>query len=130
CATTRAVHLELIKDMTAETVFQALLNFIARRGIPHLIYSDNGANLLSVKKQFVTFLDQIARFHPELHLNLRWTQLTPSSPWRGGFYERLIKTIKDTLIALTFGKVVDDSHLATTLYLVEARLNDRPLFIH
>ena len=39
---TRAVHLETINGLTSKMVFQALRRFIARRGPPGLIYSDNG----------------------------------------------------------------------------------------
>ncbi|KAH9402651.1 hypothetical protein TYRP_016184 [Tyrophagus putrescentiae] len=130
CATTRAVHLELIHNQTAAEVFRAMTNFISRRGIPHLIYTDNGTNLMAVKKQFVRLLQQITDKHPGQDFRVKWIQLTASSPWRGGFYERLIKTIKDTLTALTFRKVVDNDTLASALYAVEARLNSRPLFLH
>lgn len=130
CATTRAVHLEPIHNMTAEQVFRALLNFIARRGIPHLIYSDNGLNLIAVKKQLLKFFEQISKYHPELDIRTRWIHLTAASPWRGGFYERLIRTLKDTLLALTFGKTITNDDLATSLYQIEARINSRPLFVH
>ncbi|KAH9407247.1 hypothetical protein TYRP_012797 [Tyrophagus putrescentiae] len=50
CATTRAVHLELIHNQTAAEVFRAMTNFISRRGIPHLIYTDNGTNLIGSEK--------------------------------------------------------------------------------
>lgn len=130
CATTRAVHLELMHDMKAESVFQTLLNFMARRGVPHRIYTDNGVNLLAVKKQLLKFVRQISDFHPELNINIDWIQLTVASPWRGGFYERLIRVIKDTLVALTFGKTIDNATLATSLYQIEARINSRPLFVY
>lgn len=129
CATTRAIHLELIHNQTAEEVHRAMNNFISRRGIPHLIYTDNGTNLMSVKKQFTRLLDQLSEQFPTHDYRVKWIQLTASSPWRGGFYERLIKTIKDTLSALTFGKVIDNETLTSALYMVEGRLNSRPLFI-
>ena len=42
CATSRAVHLELVPSMTAETFIKALTRFKGRRGTPTLIVSDNG----------------------------------------------------------------------------------------
>ena len=47
--TTRAVHLETINGLTSKMVFQALRRFIARRGPPRLIYSDNGSQLILIK---------------------------------------------------------------------------------
>ena len=42
CATSRAVHLELVPSLTAESFIKALARFKGRRGTPTLIVSDNG----------------------------------------------------------------------------------------
>ncbi|GBM78279.1 hypothetical protein AVEN_46982-1, partial [Araneus ventricosus] len=44
CAVYRAIHLELITSLTTEVFLQSLRRFIARRGRPTTIYSDNGTN--------------------------------------------------------------------------------------
>ena len=41
CCVTKALHLELVEDFSAETVVQALRRFTAQRGTPNLIVSDN-----------------------------------------------------------------------------------------
>ena len=41
---TRAIHLELVSDLTANAFIAALRRFMARRGIPSQLYSDNGTN--------------------------------------------------------------------------------------
>jgi hypothetical protein len=41
CATSRAVHLDLLPDMTAEELKGSLTEFVARRGRPAKIVSDN-----------------------------------------------------------------------------------------
>ena len=41
CAVTRAVHLELVSDLSTEKFLLALKRFIARRGLCKVIYSDN-----------------------------------------------------------------------------------------
>ena len=50
CATTRAVHLKLCRDLTAEEFQRALKEFVARRGTPRLIVSDNGKTFTATKK--------------------------------------------------------------------------------
>ena len=40
CCVTRAVHLELVEDLSVETFKRCLRRFIARRGIPALTVSD------------------------------------------------------------------------------------------
>ena len=42
CASTRAVHLKLRCDLSALEFQRALKEFVARRGCPHTIVSDNG----------------------------------------------------------------------------------------
>ncbi|GFS31053.1 integrase catalytic domain-containing protein [Trichonephila inaurata madagascariensis] len=41
CANFRAIHLELVNSLTAESFLLSLRRFIARRGRPRTIYSDN-----------------------------------------------------------------------------------------
>ncbi|GFW33187.1 uncharacterized protein TNCV_4700031 [Trichonephila clavipes] len=44
CAVYRAIHLELLTSVSTESFFLGLRRFIARRGRPSVIYSDNGTN--------------------------------------------------------------------------------------
>ncbi|KAH9402715.1 hypothetical protein TYRP_015466 [Tyrophagus putrescentiae] len=154
CATSRMVHIELVNDMTAETVFDAITKFVARRGLPHLFYSDNGKQFLKIKDDLKEYIDLINRKHPERELRFNWIHLTAHSPWRGGFYERLIRGIKESLITLaldrkmntkrltkerdatrkqttvTGGKPITDKQLETYMIEIEALINNRPLFAH
>ena len=41
CCVTRAVHLEVTVDVNSASVILALRRFIARRGMPRLLVSDN-----------------------------------------------------------------------------------------
>ena len=45
CLVTKAVHLEAVTDLSTGAFLAALKRFVARRGIPSNIYSDNGSNL-------------------------------------------------------------------------------------
>ncbi|XP_018395971.1 PREDICTED: uncharacterized protein LOC108774377 [Cyphomyrmex costatus] len=45
CFATKALHLELVSDLTSEAFIAALRRFSARRGKPAHMYSDNGTNL-------------------------------------------------------------------------------------
>ncbi|CDW58140.1 hypothetical protein TTRE_0000644401 [Trichuris trichiura] len=51
CMTTRAIHLELVPDMTAPRFVQALRRFFARRGRPAIIQSDNFKTFKSASRE-------------------------------------------------------------------------------
>ena len=83
CATSRAIHLELTPDLRGDSFIRALKRFIARRGYPNLLISDNGKTFKSsVCKSFL------------LKNRIDHTFILPASPWWGGFYERLVRSVK------------------------------------
>ncbi|XP_066925606.1 uncharacterized protein [Clytia hemisphaerica] len=86
CATSRAVHLELVPDLSKESFIRAFKRFVARRGTPSLVISDNAKTFRSsTVKRFMTSLNIKQRF------------ILPASPWWGGFYERLVRSVKSSL---------------------------------
>jgi hypothetical protein len=129
CANTRAIHLELLLDMTAETVFRAMRRFVAQYGLPHLIYSDNGTQLIKIKGELEAFISKIRSASIATELMFIWQLQTVSSPWRAGFYERMNRTIKKALSSQTFArKSIDDEELRAIIAEVAALINSRPLF--
>ena len=44
CFATKAVHIEVVTSLTTESFLAPLRRFIARRGKPKTMYSDNGTN--------------------------------------------------------------------------------------
>jgi hypothetical protein len=108
CMVTRAVHLEIVNDLTAAQFLESFQRFIARRGLPKEMWSDNGTNLTCTN-------------------NFRWMHITPLAPWRGGFYERLIRIIKDSIKRTIGKKILGRSTFTTVITQIEAMLNNRPL---
>ncbi|PIK38054.1 hypothetical protein BSL78_25122 [Apostichopus japonicus] len=101
CFTTRAVHLELIGDCSAESAVQAVERFIGRRGTPHTILTDNalqfkkGASILQAiwgQKPSEEIRECLTAFYSEKGIN--WRYIPERSPWVGGFYERLVDLVK------------------------------------
>lgn len=61
CFATKAVHVELVTDLTFDAFIGALKRFVARRGKPVFIYSDNGSTFVGVRrelKEFYEFLNK------------------------------------------------------------------------
>ncbi|XP_064556601.1 uncharacterized protein LOC135441074 [Drosophila montana] len=48
CFSTKAIHLEATTDLTTERFLAAFSRFIARRGLPQQMYSDNGETFVGV----------------------------------------------------------------------------------
>ena len=116
CATTRNVHLELTPSMDASDVIKALVRFLSRRGCIKMFISDNFSSFKS---------DEVSKFLL-LH-NIDWKFILPLSPWWGGFYERLVRTVKTTLRNILGKSKLNFEELYTILTQVECMLNSRPL---
>lgn len=57
CATTRAVHLEIVQDLTADTFLMAFRKFVGRRLLPKIMISDNGSTYLSAAEELHSLME-------------------------------------------------------------------------
>ncbi|XP_059060728.1 uncharacterized protein LOC131853727 [Achroia grisella] len=126
CATYRAVHLELVESLSTRDFIMALRRFTARRGRVKTIYSDNGTNFRGLDNSFNTLdWNEILQF--STITRIKWKFLPPSAPWWGGFYERLIGTLKQILRRVLGRASLSFVELQTILCDCEATINNRPL---
>ena len=116
CATSRAVHIELTADMSASTLIRTLKRFFCRKGYPERIISDNFTSFKS--KAVKAFL---------LRYRIEWKFILELSPWWGGFYERLIKVVKNSLRKILKNARLTYDELSTVLIEIESIMNSRPL---
>ena len=52
CLSTKAIHLEVISDLTTPAFLGGLRRFVSRRGCPQVIHSDNGSNFVGARNQY------------------------------------------------------------------------------
>ena len=118
CAVVRAVHLELVDSMSTEDFLLGLRRFSARRGLPSVIYSDNGSNFACGEKELRSYFG---------HLCPEWKFTVPGSPWWGGWWERLVRSVKSGLKKSIGNACLTRAELETCLHEVEACVNSRPI---
>jgi len=59
CCVTRAVHLELVIDMSAPTFIRCMKRFAARRGLPRKFISDNGKAFKTASKLLTDIFNRV-----------------------------------------------------------------------
>ena len=131
CLSIRAVHIEMLHSLEADSFVNALVRFVSRRGVPELIRSDNGTNFVSGSKEYISALNQWNKSH-ELqrymqHNEIRWIFNPPSASHMGGSWERQIRSIRKVLNVLLRNAVIDDERLVTIFCEVEGVINNRPI---
>ena len=127
CCVTRALHLELVRDLSAETFLCCLRKFAARRGMPDLIVSDN-AKTFKASERAITRLFNEPKVKAELqNKRVTWRFNLERAPWWGGFFERMVRSVKRCLRKVLGNAKLTVEELSTVLVEVEGTLNARPL---
>ncbi|XP_006816667.1 uncharacterized protein LOC102806440, partial [Saccoglossus kowalevskii] len=127
CAVTRAIHLELVMDLSTDTFLRAFRRFAARRSLPSKIVSDNGSTYLSAAKEIQKLLESASIQNYFANHRMEWSFIPKRAPWFGGLWERLIGMTKTSLKKVLGHAFVSVDELQTVLTEIEATLNDRPL---
>ncbi|CAB0002444.1 unnamed protein product, partial [Nesidiocoris tenuis] len=126
CACYRAVHLELVSSLSTEAFMGSLRRFVGRRGRPLTIFADNGTNFRGAANALST-LDWEKIFEATASQRIVWKFNPPSSPWWGGWWERLIRFLKE-LLRRNLGKsCLSYEELYTVMVDCESLINSRPL---
>ena len=96
--------MELAGDLSTDSFILALKRFIARRGQPTVMHSDNGSNFRGAEKGLGDLSSKIGFDKVSKTLtnyNMNWKFLPPLSPWMRGAWESIVKLTKKTLRIVT-----------------------------
>ena len=119
-------HLELLKCLETAEFLQSFKHFIALRGRPALVYSDNGTTF----KATATWLKKVRndeKFHATLcSQEIQWRFNLAKAPWWGGQFERLIGIFKFCFRKAVGGAFLTFSELKEIVLDVETCTNNRP----
>lgn len=97
CLSTKAVHLELVTSLTKEAYMAALNRFIARRGKPRTILSDNGTNFVGACNELNKFLQTSNLDSCIAQEGIEFSFTPPYSPHFNGVAEAAVRSIKHHL---------------------------------
>ena len=131
CLATKAIHLDLVTDYSSKAFLAALDRFVARRGLPATIFSDNGTTFQGADRELRVTFNQIIRSSDVTVKyavqGLVWRFIPPGAPHFGGLWEAGVKSVKFHLSKLMNEFSPTYEELYTILCGIEACLNSRPL---
>lgn len=135
CFTTRAVHLEVLENLSTDAFLLALERFVSRRGCPTIMWSDNATNFRGAAAKLKDYfrLVRSAAFQSKItdyavDNNIQWKWITPLAPHQGGIWEAAVKQFKVCFRTIAGTQSFTYPQLYTTTCQIEACLNSRPLF--
>lgn len=127
--------LEIVSELSTESLLLCLRKFSARRGSPRVIMSDNAKQFVlcfkMLKEKFkedfnnTLFLGKFNNFLSKKGIS--WQFITERAPWRGGFYERLMSLLKHHLKRTLGNKLISKEKFEAIVIEIEFIINNRPI---
>ena len=127
CASTRAVHLEVVADLSEDTFLQAFCRFSSRKSLPRVVVSDNASTFMSAADDLKVLFESNAVQESLGNQGIEWKFIPCRAPWYGGYWERLVGLTKNALKKTLGRAFITLSSLQTLIVEIEAHLNNRPL---
>jgi hypothetical protein len=126
CGVYRCVHLEIVESLSTEDFLLSFSRFCSRRRRPATVYTDNGTNFIGAENLFEKIdWEEVKKKTRQLRID--WKFNPPAAPWWGGWWERLVRSVKDLLKRMLGFSKVSYVQLETCLCEVESTINHRPL---
>lgn len=131
CMVTRAIHLDVVTDLTSAAFIACYERFVCRRGHCNKLYSDNGTTFKGANHEIHAAFRAWHVNETKEHINKRgtdWHFSSPAAPHQGGIYEAAVKSMKHHLLRMMGRNHYTYEYLVTLLVQIEAILNSRPLY--
>lgn len=133
CLTTKAFHLEVACDLSSAEFIMVFENFIARRGIPNTVWSDNATNYIGAEREIHELHEQWLKQTSDVtrlmaSKRIVFKHIPARASHMAGIWERAVSQVKYHL-----KRVMKDTKLTArrfdhVLKQIECCLNSRPLW--
>ena len=127
CLNIRAIHLDLVPDMSSKSFVLSFQRFVGRFGVPDVLYSDNTRSFIKgfdVISSFVVSEDggEFLRKNQIVH-----RRIPAYSPWVGSMWERMIRVVKNCLYKTVGRSQLEYFSFITILSDIVDAINSQPL---
>lgn len=133
CTATKAIHLELVSELTTEAFIASYKRFTSRRGHCAQLYSDCGSNFIGANFELKRMLNKAKSELPEdlsqilASEGTEWHFIPPGSPHFGGLWESGVRSTKHHIKRVLGDTKLTFEEYATLLAQIESCLNSRPI---
>jgi len=120
----------MAETLDTDGFIHLLARFLARRGLPKLIRSDNGSAFVGAAPLLREQMEQWNQERIRVGLaarGIKWEFNTPFASHHGGVWERQIRTVRKVLHSIARQQTLTDESLRTFLTVAEGIVNNRPL---
>ncbi|XP_035920072.1 uncharacterized protein LOC118517729 [Anopheles stephensi] len=135
CFATRAVHIELVSDLTTTAFLAALRRFVARRGKVCELHSDNATTFKGAAHELHRVYEMLKKNDDDRRSIINWCSsnemewkfIPPRAPHFGGLWEAAVKSAKKHILRTISITSIAQESMLTLIAQVEQCLNSRPL---
>lgn len=135
CMVSRAVHADIVEDLSTEGFLKTYLRFTALRGHPRKLWSDQGTNFVGARpvlKELYDFLGTIDKDRAQQKAVANgtdwvWVFHPADSPHRNGAAEAAVRVLKRALSNICEEGNLTALEFQTFLYLAANLSNERPI---
>ena len=129
CFYSHAVHLELVTDGSTGQFLGAFKNFVGRRGLPKLLFSDNATCFRESAKKIIKQVNKTNKRITEESRKLRfeWRFSTPLAPHTAGRHEAAVGLVKKCLYKVLKDQSLTYTEMQTAMIQAESYINDKPI---
>ena len=127
CMVSRAIHLEIVPDLTSQAFLQVLRTMSWKKAPPKVLLSDNATCFVGADNTLQELSKENETITGLTAQGMEWHFTPARAPWFGAVYERLIGVLKKELIKLVGHSALTYHELAITLAQIEGVINNRPL---